>query len=561
MNNPTVKAAVNEDEPSLWANWLNMFLRPSTIFYALEEVFHSFLSSRPWSRLWFFSPVILVLLTVLGLVIYGKTLSRTTLTARYAKLADAEVARLETASREKGASSDKSLLDNEQSSTYSNMLYRKLLSLNDQTQHTRYVVALQMARSQRTAQARRMMSELAQVGVTGYAPAHAWMAVDLLQRRPLSPDDQAALFTHLQEIKDWERTSAPLLSVYANLLASMGKRQEALDVMRKAAEKDPEYWTAHAVLAERLKLVSVTDDSYKKARALLLDKVNGQSPKLDDFINLASLDMTREEYKTAFEVARSGLSKFGVDNQQLRLLGSEALRLMYRKTFRKTDKGIEFNLGLLDAALKEFPANPNLSAEIALLNEFGVEAPPEFQAVLEQQLANGQASALTHMLLANRMVKSGQLKDAMTHLELSLKHAPNNPVALNNLGMATALTDSSKSTDAEQYIFKAIALDPQNAEYYDSLGQVRLIGKRPLDAIESFEKAIALDSKRIGTRQSMVKAYREAGLESMAVAQEQKIAEQKNAEQKNAEQKNAEQNNAEQKKADTPAAPTETKQP
>ena len=59
----------------------------------------------------------------------------------------------------------------------------------------------------------------------------------------------------------------------------------------------------------------------------------------------------------------------------------------------------------------------------------------------------------------------------------------------------------------------------RNPELFDSQGQVRLIAGRPLDAVESLEKAIGIDPSRVGTRELIIKAYREAGLEDLATLQ------------------------------------------
>ncbi len=154
----------------------------------------------------------------------------------------------------------------------------------------------------------------------------------------------------------------------------------------------------------------------------------------------------------------------------------------------------------------------------------GVNASAELKAVMEQQLAEGKATALAHLILANQCIKAGRLIDSIPHLELTLKSAPNHPVALNNLSLALALTDASKVPRSEELIAKAISVDGRNPELYDSQGQIRIIAGRPLDAVESLEKAISIDPKRLNTRELMVKAYREAGLEDLAKAQEKSLA-------------------------------------
>ena len=193
---------------------------------------------------------------------------------------------------------------------------------------------------------------------------------------------------------------------------------------------------------------------------------------------------------------------------------------MYRKSLQKTAKGVEFNLNLLDAAMREYPANPNLATEVALLENMGVEASAELKDLMEQQLANGQATAVAHLILANQQIKNGHMAEAIPHLELTVKAAPNHPIALNNLALALALTDSANVARAEELIDRALKIDSRNPELFDSQGQIRLIAGRPLDAVESCEKSISMDPNRIGTRELIVKAYRQAKLEDMAVKQE-----------------------------------------
>ncbi|MGN6547760.1 MAG: hypothetical protein ACTHK7_22110, partial [Aureliella sp.] len=87
-----------------------------------------------------------------------------------------------------------------------------------------------------------------------------------------------------------------------------------------------------------------------------------------------------------------------------------------------------------------------------------------------------------------------------------------------------ALTYSDQLERAQQLVAKAIAINSRNPQYYDTQGEIYLIAGRPLDAIESLEKAIAIASDRRHTRELMVKAYRAAGLEDLAAQQEAMLA-------------------------------------
>lgn len=525
MNDKKTKLVAVEEEPGIARSWLEVLTHPGTLLHAFEEAFNSCIATRPWRRLLLFSPVLLVVFLAIGLIVYGRSLGRVSLIKRYDALAQAEIERINETAADTDAeqTTATTLMIEEKSSSYSDMLYRRLLHLNDQNARTRYVVAMQMSRSKRLSQARQLMEEIAPIGGQGYGPAHAWLAIDLLSRQPLSKDDQNRLMQHLASASEWEGISGTLLYIYAELLAGSEKRKEAFEIMRKAAEKDPKYQTKYALMAREQKMPKIANEVATAARTTLNKAIRGPNAQAQHYIDLTMLELTEDNLEVAYKVAKAGLIKGDSDNPKLKYLASEAKRLMYRKSIRKTEKGLEFNLNLLDEAMKEYPANPNLATEVALLDDMGIEAPPAFKAAMEEQLANGQATALAHLVLANQSLKAGKFVVATKHLEISLKQAPNNPVALNNLSLALALADAKNAEQSEELIGKAIAIDPHNAEFYDTQGQIRMIAGHPLDALESLEKAIGINPKRINTRLLMVKAYREAGLTDLATAQEKAV--------------------------------------
>ncbi len=178
----------------------------------------------------------------------------------------------------------------------------------------------------------------------------------------------------MEAAQSWEGAGSGLLAIYANVMASQGKPVEALEVMKRAAKKDPGLQSAFAIMARKFNQPKIADEMSVKARERLKAAIAKPDAQLSQFIQLASLELTEANYQAALHVTREGLNRIDKNSEQLKYLGSEALRLMYRKSVRKTSKGIEFNLGLLDLAMKEFPGNPNLSTEVALLDDMGVEA-------------------------------------------------------------------------------------------------------------------------------------------------------------------------------------------
>ena len=144
---------------------------------------------------------------------------------------------------------------------------------------------------------------------------------------------------------------------------------------------------------------------------------------------------------------------------------------------------------------------------------------------LESQLAEGKTTTMTHLLLAIRSLKQEKLEAAIPHLEVALRNAPNAPVVLNNLAVALIRVSTDNAARAKELIDRAIRISGPNAEMYDSQGEIRMAAGDYVGAVESFESAIGVDGKRIGSRKRLIEAYRKAGLTDMIAIQEGKVRE------------------------------------
>src|SRR5690606_19852690 len=145
--------------------------------------------------------------------------------------------------------------------------------------------------------------------------------------------------------------------------------------------------------------------------------------------------------------------------------------VQYSKTAGQNPK-----LELLDLALKADSTNPRVTEEIAKLLALGKKASPELMASLEENLTNGDATAVTHLMVGNRRVMDSKLAEAVGHFEIASRMAPGAPPILNNL--ALALTRNSPEDPevlkrAEMLMMRALHVAGPSAELFDSLGEIR----------------------------------------------------------------------------------------
>jgi tetratricopeptide (TPR) repeat protein len=119
--------------------------------------------------------------------------------------------------------------------------------------------------------------------------------------------------------------------------------------------------------------------------------------------------------------------------------------------------------------------------------------------VLEEALKHGNDPVKTAMVrrsLASYYYKKGDddsLKRSQDEFERSLKDAPDNPEALNGLGLL--MSKQKKYDDAIRYFKQAVAVRPNFDDAYNNLGVVYEAKKDLIDAKASYRKALLINPK------------------------------------------------------------------
>lgn len=418
------------------------------------------------------------------------------------------------------------LADIEEVTPYGDLLLRRLLQIQNSSSWVTYVVALQQARKGRAGQAQQMLRRIAPKGGGGFGPAHTWLAMKQIQQGVIPEDEKDTLAADLEAGRTWKRFPAELLAVYANLLESQNKIGPALQVMEEASNRDSRLAVPLAAMAARNGRDQRRNRATSKAKADIRAKMDAKEDTLEDLLQLANIFLMEKAPDKAIQVIEElALKKSpeGDDLLRVRRIQSNAYLASYVSSAVFTRGQFKVNLALLDAALKADPQNPNVGSEVARLMAAGKNAPPELTEALKTQLANGSATALTHMLLAVGKLYEGDLKQAVPHLRIANRQAPNNPMTLNNLALALARIDKTNLEESLALSKQAVALAPQSAEYLDTQGELRLMAGDSLGAVESYEAALSRDNSRIGTREALAKIYSDLEMTEMAEAQEKEI--------------------------------------
>ncbi len=503
-----------------WQSFVRVITHPFTLLQSTVEYLLAWFYSRRWFTLLLVSPALILLLSAGTLILLGIIQDRRTMAEKYVAWFEAESEALSSA--EKSADEkipSNPMLKEEKVDPYGLMLLRRVLQLEQTNPRATYLVGAQLSRQGKVGQARQMMRGLAPKSAKGFAPAHAWLAADQLTRRGVSNREETLELMHNLEIaSSWDGSGAALRAAYAQVLEREGRIGEAIASLTEAVKIDPSLNVELANLAYRNNRKQPQEKAIESAKKVIEEKIKSESAVADDYAQLANILLLEQKADEAIARAEQGLA-IDSGNAALKRLASEAFRLKYLQTIKNSAEGIQVNLGFLDAALKSDPTNPAVAEEIAKLSMIGQQATDELEAALNTQLANGQATAMTHILIANKNIVAGKLKEAIPHLKMALRQAPDNPKVLNNLALATATVSPDQIDQSLQWIEKAVSIQGNNPELHDTLGQILMLKGDELGAISSYEKAIGLDGNRVITRELMLAACEKAGMSELAEAQ------------------------------------------
>ncbi|QDV26149.1 tetratricopeptide repeat protein [Aureliella helgolandensis] len=486
--------------------------------------------TRQWRKLlWIGATVFCLPMFGLGISLYGATLTRSQIAGRYLSLVsedvDSTMAAVDSINNEdatEATQQEKELLLAERNLQ---VPLRRILQLGSFNERAVFLVANELARQGRLPTAVRMMREIAPAQGKGFPKGHAWLA-NYEMATWKSDKTQAEILLNDLSVAESELKNAQQVLVYAKLLNEFGKPKEALRILRIHVQQYPELNLPYAELAKQLGEQADFRDAVIAGRAAAEKRLQSSDGSVNDVAQLVNLALLDGKIDDALAIASRGV-KSAPDDQNLKRILSEVLRLKYEATSQTSVADAQLNLSYLDAALRADPTNPAVIDSVAEAMAQGQNLSPELKAAVEASLADGQASVITHMLVANNKIRNGDSAAAIPHLELALRQVPNSSTILNNLAFAIIKGQPDRADEAAEMIDKALnapeASQAQRASMFDTQGQIRQHQQDNLGAIESYEKAISLDKGKIATHERLAEVYRAVGMPDLAEVQMRRI--------------------------------------
>lgn len=262
-------------------------------------------------------------------------------------------------------------------------------------------------------------------------------------------------------------------------LLEAGRAQDKTDPKQITFEKS--YLLAK--MAVERQLIDDAAEFYRSAMKLDKDKLDML------YKELGELYLKAHRYHDASQVY--------LDATRERTLGNQKPEFLYRLAFTQEMEG-ETGPALesIDQAMKLLPDNPALRIRECWIYSHSKQfdkAVAGFEKVIGDFPNQKEFVRVCQFSLSNIYVQKGEQRKGEEILERILEEEPNDPSVNNDLGYLYA--DQGKNLEqAESMIRKAVAAEPENAAYQDSLGWVLFKLGRFEEARAPLEKSVSLST-------------------------------------------------------------------
>jgi putative PEP-CTERM system TPR-repeat lipoprotein len=267
-----------------------------------------------------------------------------------------------------------------------------------------------------------------------------------------------------------EPSNPETLLIKGQLLMLAGKKEEALEQVKAAAQADPDSARVQFTLGKILSaLGDITAAEHAFTRVLELNP-KGVAAQLE----LSSLQMLKGSPRTSVKLAQD-VVKTMPENPEARTVLARALLA------NGDIAGAEAEIANLNRAQPESAAVFTLQGKLALLKKDPVAARRAFDRVMELDPDSLEALGA----LVDLDVGEGRAGEAVTRVDRRLKASP--PRAELFLLAGYVASASGDLPAAEKHLRRAIELDPSTLKAYVVLAQLYIRQQRVAEAIVEFD--------------------------------------------------------------------------
>jgi tetratricopeptide (TPR) repeat protein len=295
----------------------------------------------------------------------------------------------------------------------------------------------------------------------------------------------------------------------AKLDVESGKTEKGIERLKKGLELEPENLALHFALAQTYETKHDTEAAIAQYQRILeLEPYNVQV--LDHVAEILDSRGLPEEARARFEQAAAlqpndpaanlwlsldweRRGEFGRAAEQLKRSAglSDDPSLQLRLSYYLSQAGrLKEAVAVLDHAHVKWPANDQIAYFLALGYD-DLKQPAKAAETLREVLTLKPDFRDARFQLAILLDKAGDFKGAEKEFRVLLGDREDDSAALNYLGY-TLVERGERLEEAKELILRAVALEPRNGAYRDSLGWAYFKLGRSSEAVQELSDAVKL---------------------------------------------------------------------
>ncbi|MCA9051911.1 MAG: tetratricopeptide repeat protein, partial [Planctomycetaceae bacterium] len=364
-----------------------------------------------------------------------------------------------------------------------------------------------------------ILQKLAPEGRPVYAPAHFWMATQILNSGTVDRAEIRKAETHLKHILQLNPGHTAAHGLLGDIYFQLGHWEAAARHLEQSNSGSPKY---------RLLLAKACLNAGDKTRAeryardglkLAKEKCDSDPYDADSRLLWAEATALLEQFEQAVSILAAGLRQ--QDTWLLRVAMTRVYIHWADSVEGLSEDDQRRRFGLLAEAMKY---NPNETALfdrlMKILNEGG-GASEDTKQFLLKSIAEKRAVGISHLILGTAAWTGGDKAEAGVHLERAFAELPDALAVANNFSWFLVNKAQSEPERALELISPMAERFPENHFVRDTRGHILLKLGRWKDAVDDLEFAVRGLPDNRQTHLSLASAYRNLGLTDLADAYQQ----------------------------------------
>ena len=363
-----------------------------------------------------------------------------------------------------------------------------------------------------------VMEELSPAEYPRYAPAHLWQAARLLTATA-TPEAIELGERHLRSALALAPSDATAHGMLGELYLQQGRTAAAITHLSQAMIALPSLKLslakAYSLQGDRSRALRLARDAQTHYSNLVRQNSHDHAART----RWADSTMFLEQFETAAAILQEGLE---IANDRRFRFGLCRVMIAWSDSLRgETRQERVRQFELLAAGLAANPDEPLLFDRLMRLLKTRDRTSTALHDALRQNIADGHAVGLSHLLLGTMAASEKDRRSAQFHLERALSLVPSGPVVANNLAWTLAMQDPPELDRALPLIDAVLKQAPDDARFLDTRGQIYAKLERWREAISDLERALPRLRDNRQTHAALARAYAAIGERELSDAHRQ----------------------------------------